>query len=408
MPPISNILARTPEHRSLLAGIFFVACVSAYWVFTRIAGQCGGMGDCVHYLQMAESFRTGQFVPINTPFNDRILSPWLVSLLPTTAVNGFWIVNTCSALAFVVAWHRLTLILKLRNVEFAALLIWFMLHPLGFGLYHVTPASADPLAHALLGLTTLAYLSRHPMLPVVLMLGLLTKESFTFVGLIMVLAEGVRTVLTGSGRRTQSLRIIGSVIAVLLLHKLLIAFIDQRLFPPTDGFKPSIQDTLRYFWTAAQQEPPRFVVWATALMCVVGAFPMLMLRPWRTPTSGLPLSASVYFGVGGAGFVALGLLGGSDMSRIIFTGNFLIMCAMLYSAGQSLPSVWSTLTATLLSLGIALNYTRLLPVNLEYDYYVNDQRLGPTITVLLGCLLVLAIGACTSLLIQRHNIRREQ
>lgn len=408
MPPISNILARTPEHRSLLAGIFFVACVSAYWVFTRIPGQCGGMGDCVHYLQMAESFRTGRFVPINTPFNDRILSPWLVSLLPTTAANGFWIVNTCSALAFVLAWHRLTLILKLRNVEFAALLTWFMLHPLGFGLYHVTPASADPLAHALLGLTTLAYLSRHPILPVVLMLGLLTKESFAFIGLIIVLAEGVRMVLTRSGGLAQSLRIIGSVIAVLLLHKLLIVFIDQRLFPPTDGFKPSIQDTLRYFWTAAKQEPPRFVVWATAFMCVVGAFPVLMLRPWRTPASGLSLSASVYFGVGGAGFVALGLLGGSDMSRIIFTGNFLIMCTMLYSAERALPSVWSTLTATLLSLGIALNYTRLLPANLEYDYYVNDQRLGPTITVLLGCLLVLAIGACTSLLIQRHNIRREQ
>lgn len=403
MSPIPNILSRTPGRSSLVAGILFVACMNAYWLFTRTPEPCGGLGDCVRYLQMVESFRSGRFTAIDAPFNDRIMGPWLVSLLPTPAVDGFLIINVCAALAFVVAWHRLALILNLRNVEFAALLTWFMLHPLGFGLYHLTPASVDPLAHALLGLTTLAYLSRHPTLPWVLMLGLMTKESFTFIGLIMVLAEVIRMGLAESGRMAQSLRIIGSIIAVLLIHKLLVLFIDQHLFPPTDGFKPSALDTVRYFWKAAKQEPPRFVVWVTAFLCVVGAFPMLMVRPWRTAKSGLSISASVYLGVGGAGFVALGLVGGSDMSRIIFTGNFLIMCAMLYSMGQKLPSVWSTLAATLLSLGIALNYTRVLPTTLEYDYYMNDHRLGPTITVLTCSVLVLLLGIATSWLILKRR-----
>lgn len=392
----SNILNRTPGRLSLLVGILVVACMSAYWAATRAPGPCGGMGDCVRYLQMVESFRSGRFTDIDSPFNDRILGPWLVSLLPTSGVDGFLIVNALAALVFVVAWHQLCLALNLRNAEFAALLALFILHPLGFGFYHLTPASVDPLAHAFLALTTLAYLSRHPLLPVVLMLGLLTKESFTFIGLIMIVAEIARMGLTRSERMAPSLRIIGSVVAVLLMHKLLVPLIDRHLFPPVDGFKPSTRDALRYFWEAAKQDPARFTVWATACLCAIGAFPMLLVRRWRTPVSGLSASASIYFVAGGAGFMALGLVGGSDMSRIVFTGNFLILCAMLYPMGQALPSVWRTVQATLLSLVLALNYTRLLPTTLEYDYYMNDHRLGPTITVLVGGLAVLFLGIAVS------------
>lgn len=122
---------------------------------------------------------------------------------------------------------------------------------------------------------------------------------------------------------------------------------------------------------------------------MTGAFPALLARPWKIQHTGDQVSATVYLTLGAAGFISLGLLGGSDMSRIIFTGNVLVIGAMLYPMGGNMPSVWITTVTTTLSLIIGLGYTALLPSTLEYDYYMNNQRLGPTITVLAGGLLVL-------------------
>lgn len=409
MSPISNILTRAPGRCSLIVGLLFVACMSAYWTYSRTPGPCGGLGDCVKYLQMVESFRSGHFIAIDAPFNGRVLGPWLVSLLPTPAVEGFLIVNACAALAFAVTWHRLALTLNLRNVEFAALLTWFMLHPLGFGLYYTTPASVDPLAHVLLGLTTLAYLRRHPTLPILLILGLLAKESFTFICLIIVTAEIVRMRFQSATTFAQpsSIRVMSYAIGALLAYQLLRIGIEHKLFPPADGGTISTYDTLHHFWKEAKREPARFLVWLTSIVCVTGTFPALLVRRWQMDRSGNHVAAAAYLTLGAAGFIALGLLGGSDMSRIIFTGNLLIICATLYPMGSGMPSAWNTLAATLLSLGIALNYTRILPATLEYDYYMNDHRLGPTLTVLLGGILVLIIGISTSLLIQKNQILRK-
>lgn len=365
---------------------------------------CEGLGDCVKYMAMSEAFRSGSFGAIDSPFNTRVLAPWLSSLLPVTVTQGFLITNAIASLVFVVAWHGISRALGLRNVEFAALLAWFFLHPLGFALYHAMPGSVDPLAHAMLGLTTWAYLRRHASLPALLLLGLLAKESFSFVCLIIIAAELVRMRLSPSHELTRSSPkvMLGYAIGALLTYKLLQIGIEHWLFPPTNGFTLKASDTVHHFWKEVKRHPDRLLVWLTSIVCVTGAFPALLARLWNIHRTGDQISATVYLTLGATGFILLGLLGGSDMSRIIFTGNLLVIGAMLYPMGGRLPGAWSTALTTALSLVIALHYTRMLPATLEYDYYLNNQRLGPTTTVLAAGLLVLAVSFVLNGLLARR------
>lgn len=211
MNPLSQILTRQPDRLSLVAGLLIALIVTGYWLLTRTPMTCEGLGDCVKYTAMSEAFRSASFGEIDSPFNTRVLAPWLSSLLPVTITQGFLITNAIASLVFVVAWHGIARALGLRNVEFAALLAWFFVHPLGFALYHAMPGSVDPLAHAMLGLTTWAYLRRHASLPALLMLGLLTKESFSFICLIIIAAELARMRLapTNDPTRKDSLQILG-------------------------------------------------------------------------------------------------------------------------------------------------------------------------------------------------------
>lgn len=389
-------MASVPGIRSLLLGLLISLCFTLLWLLTRTPLTCEGLGDCVKYNEMAQAFLSGSFHAIDAPFNTRIAAPWVASLLTRDMVQGFLALNAVAAMAFVAAWYGIARQLRLRNIEYLSLLLWFQLHPLGFGLYHAMPESVDPMAHAMLAAVTWMYFTRHRLLLPTLLLALLTKESFTFICLIMIVAELVHVHAIGRRNARSSWQLIAGIIAVSLAHKVAAHLIEQHWFPHTPGYSPTARETIRYFWQEATRDPARFLVWLTAITCVVGAFPILWLKRWQVPKAAADRRTATYLLLGCAGFIALGLVGGSDMSRIIFTGNLLVIGAMLIPMNGRLPPVWHTATALALGLLLALNYTHVLPSTLEYDYYMQGHRLGPTLGVLMaGCALLVVGGVVT-------------
>lgn len=392
----ASLMTRTPHTRSLLLGLATSLCFTLWWLLTRTALTCEGLGDCVKYSQMAQAFASGSFHPIDAPFNTRIAAPWIVSRLSGDPVQGFLVLNGIAALIFVTAWYGIARQLGLRNIEFFALVLWFHVHPLGFGLYHAMPESVDPMAHAMLAAVTWMYFTRHRLLLPTLLLALLTKESFTFICLVMIAAELVHVRFIGHQNARESWRLIAGIIAISLAHKMSCHMIEQHWFSHTPGYSPTTRETIRHFWHEATRAPARFVVWLTAVICVVGTFPILWLKRWQVPKSAADKRNTTYLLLGCAGFTALGLVGGSDMSRIIFTGNLLVVGAMLLPMNGRLPPVCHTATALTLGLLLALNYTRVLPSTLEYDYYMHGHRLAPTLYVLMaGCALLVVGGVVT-------------
>lgn len=264
--------------------------------------------------------------------------------------------------------------------------------------------SVDPMSHAMLAVVTWLYFTRHYLLLPALFLALVTKESFTFVGIIMIAAEILHAFSMGSKKARQSCHLIAGIIGALLAHKIAIHIIELHWFPPTNNYGASALGTILYFWREAKQEPARFVVWLTAITCVVGTFPILWLKPWKVPANATDRRNAAYLLLGCAGFMALGLVGGSDMSRIIFTGNLLVIGAMLLPMNGRLPPTWHTGTALGLSLLLALTYTKVLPSTLEYDYYTQGHRVAPTLSVLAAGLGLMVIGAAVTRLKGRAEV----
>ena len=304
--------------------------------------------------------------------------------------TGIFIINSIAAVIFTAAWYGIVRYLNLRNIEYFSLLIWFLIHPLGLGHYQSIPESVDPTAHAMLALITLMFFTRSKLLLPTLFIALMVKESFIFISIIIIASELCHAKATNGTDRYSSIYLITGIISVLITYKLAAHLSEMYWFAPTNGHAPSSLDTVRHFWREVRREPARLIVWLTAIICVVGAFPILLIKRKRIPNSPLNKRVSVYFLLGSSGFIALGLLGGSDMSRIIFTGNLLVLGFMMWPADGHLPTPWHTLLALILGSLIALSYTHLLPASLEYDYYMQGQRLRPTLTVLtVGCITLL-------------------
>lgn len=99
-PSLTNLMERPPNISSLLLGLIITTCFTAQWLLTRNAVPCEGLGDCVKYGQMAQSFLSGSFHAIDAPFNTRIAAPWIASLLTKNIEHGFLALNAISALIF--------------------------------------------------------------------------------------------------------------------------------------------------------------------------------------------------------------------------------------------------------------------------------------------------------------------
>ena len=377
--PITEILEKKPGATSLFATLFFALLLVAYRSLTINLSICAGAGDCVKYTEMALSFINREYGPIDFPFNLRIMAPWLASIFSQDVAKGFVLLNGASALLFIAFCFEISRLLALRNVEFWILVSWFLLHPLGFGFYSATPQSVDPLTYAFIGLVTVLFISeKRFLLWAAVSLALLAKESFSFIALIIAAAELTYAILTRDKRAIPALASICVAALILFIYKVGGNLIETHLFPQSQEWEITTFSTISWWLNEVWNDPKRLIVWVGATLCSTGLFSIFLFPRKYTRKSPLKTRLDVYFALGGLGFVALGILGGSDMSRIIFNGNLFIILAILISfRNQHLPLKQLLITFTL-SMLIALNYTKFFPAAFEYDYYIHGQRIDLT------------------------------
>lgn len=382
--PITQYLEKKPAATSLGVALLLALFFIVYRFLTVNLSMCSGEGDCLKYSEMARSFTSGEYVSIDFPFNIRILAPWLASLFSQDITMGFIWLNGASALLFVIFCFEISRFLGLRNVDFWILILWFFLHPLGFSLYSVVPQLVDPLSYAFMALITLLFISeKRFLLWAIISLALLAKESFSFIVLIIAVAELTYAISTRDKRAIPALVSICGAVIVLLIYKIEKNFIQIYLFPQNQEWQITIFSTISWWLNEIWNDPKRLIVWMGAIICSTGLFSFFIFSKKYALKSPLKTRLDLYFALGGFGFIALGLLAGGDMSRIIFNGNLFIILAIFISfRNQRLP-INQLLITFFLSILIALNYTRFFPAAFEYDYYTKGHHIDPTIYFIL-------------------------
>ncbi len=399
-------LNRNLSLSSLVVILIFSLAILIYQAIHHAFMPCGELGDCVKYLKMAHSFATTNFQSIESPFNLRILSPWLASHNPRNFNIGFMLVNCISELIFVLCWFGIACKLNFNNFKLFILIAWFFLHPIGFSIYSFMPAMVDPIAYGLLSLVTLLFLyKRRFLLMLALFLGLLAKESFLFVLMLVVFSELIYMIRVKDKReKIITITSIFSLLLLFLLYKLVIVWMQHHLFPPYGQYGVSIIDTVRFWMGQALQDSERFVVWLGSFLCVTGLFSVFLLDftlSFKNPEQERYL---VYFVLGSIGFILLGLLAGSDMTRIIFNGNLLIFS--LFFMSQNKCNFNKCLLTFLLSIIIALNYTILLPsAYFEYNYY-NSHSIRKIVFFIFIDVLAIIFIIVTSKIIDKIKNKR--
>lgn len=399
------VASLNPWH--LLFALLAAAAWMSHLTATVVPAVCDGGGDCVKYLAMAQGFADGVFPPIEHPFNLRIAAPWIVSGMVSLGAPDFtqaflWL-NYAAASAFVVCVYGAMRGMGFRSPEFFIVILWFFLHPLGFRLYYTVPASVDPLAYAFLAAILWLFVARQrTAMWLVVLAALFVKESFQFIAMIGGLAEAAHAFFNrGEERRKAIASALGGVAAILAYKISQHAFLSG-VFPQKQEYYIGAVLVLGYWGLQAIKDPSRFIVWAGAFFCSTGFFSAYLLGKWRWMIEPEKARLTLFLGAGAAGFAAFGLLAGSDMSRIIFNGNLLILSFCLLAARER--GIRPLAAAALSVAGIVMMfwYTDFFPSAFEYGYY-GSRRISETAVFAALSLLVVAIFHLSPRLLSRRK-----
>jgi len=379
-----------PGPLSLLVVLALTFIAVLYWVIATTPSACYGSGDCVKYSEMAKQFISRDFKSIDYPFNLRVMAPWLASFSAQNVTDGFIWINAISAIFFVFMCFGIARKLEFRNAEFFILILWFFLHPLGFRFYTAIPASVDPLSYALLGLVTLLFLSEMRIaLWVAISFALLAKESFIFIAAIIFVAELLYIALTRDKRSVIALASAFGAVVTIILYRYVKEFFLTNYFNQSQEWEITTISTITWWANEAWKEPERLLVWIGAFFCSAGLFPVFLSKNIFAVKNPTEARVVAFFFLGAIGYFALGLLAGSDMSRIIFNGNLLIISIMLISSKRNnVPLLYLAITFGF-SAVFALLYTYFFPAPFEYDYFMHEKRITPTAYYVLVNLLAI-------------------
>lgn len=360
----------------IVGGIFSILLIGIailYWSVNTSPLSCVGAGDCVKYTEMAHMFASGMYGPIEYPFNIRIAAPWIASQLPVDITTAFIWLNAVSSLLFVIFLFLTARALNLSTISYMIILIWFFLHPIGFHLYYTVPISVDPLAYTFMGLITYLFVMKKSFLMwLVLFVSLFVKESFAFVAILICASELSYIFFARFHSVSKAIISVLAVVCILFVYGKVKMVMQDNLFPQTQAWEITALSTVDYWLSEAINDPNRIIVWIAAFFVATGFHVSFLVgSKWGWVKKVTPDEARVfaYFGLGCIGYVALGLVAGSDMSRIIFNGNlFVIMFFLLISKKRRLSFGYVS-SVSMLSLMFAMVYTKYFPSTIEYAYY---------------------------------------
>ena len=384
---------KQPERFAFAAALLISLVVVVHGAVNVRPAVCQGLGDCVKYTQMARAFAQGTLgAAIDAPFNLRILAPWLASKISPEVTSGFLWLNGISALVLVISWCGMARSLGFRNAELAVFIAWFFLHPLGFRFYFAIPESVDPLFYGFIGTASFFFLAeQRAAFWITILCALFVKESFVFVALIATAAELIYAALRRDRRARGALLSAAAVVPVLVAYSIAKKVMRSHLFPQNQPWEITALSMIEYFADEVRKDPNRLLVWVGAFICSTGFFSILAIGRWKLVLAPLRVRQFSYLALGTMGFVLFGLVAGSDMSRIIFNGNVLIIPAFLFVSRYSGASANTVLIVFSASAVLAWNYMIYFPAAFEYEYYGSHHYTRTAYFVILTSLVALIL-----------------
>lgn len=305
---------------------------------------------------MANEFATHALSPVDYPFNQRIATPAVAALFWPNPLLGYAAIDLVSAFAFASFVFLTVTTLGLGRLAFYSIILWFGLHPVGAALYFWFPASPDPAAYALLAAVAYSVAAEKLVAAwLTALLALFVKETFLFVMCAMLTANVIHWLAT-SRRPRLALPLLAQALCVGIALGILRLLLDWPIPAP---WHVSSLDQIAYYVGLVIADPFRIVVWVASAVCVLGFFPVLLMNgKW-------PISRPfLFYLIGGAGYVAFGLIAGGDMTRIILNGSVLTLLAAFMVARERIGIVIALSFAELLSYPAISVFPML-----EYAYY---------------------------------------
>lgn len=353
---------------------------------------CDGLGDCVKYTSIYYSLINSTYpTTIEYPFNLRVLVPFIASKFSSDINYSFFMVNLFSALTFVIFTYKSMQLLALKNIHFLILILWFLMHPLGFHLYFVIPISVDPFVYAIMSVSLYLYLRKsYTYLFITLFVGLLAKESFLFILIILTLTTLYSFLSNPSEKKL--LILLGGIIEVLAYIYVRNHYITT-IFPQSQPYPISMTGTIGYWLHQALNDPNRFIVWIAAILCSSGLF--LFNLNYRSITLKRISSDEhlLFLVLLSLGYISFGLLAGSDMSRIILNGGLFILLSIFLLS----KNIFNLTLTFLFSFIILRYYTNWFPSPIEYEYYGSQQLNKILLYLAINLFIVFVISQLTKI-----------
>lgn len=334
------------EHnfKNLLLVFISTNIILVFYQLMILPGAIVPAMDGAKYLQMTQSFITGHFVQVEFPFSQRILAPYLASLLSFKDINiSFKIINwlafNVTTIILVMTWQRFAvpLIAMLFGIS------WLLFNPMGMQLYYNYVISTDTLGYLFCAvLIAIIFSRRYYYLLLIAPLGTLERESFIAAVAMLFITE---MLFLFKHKKIMPVFVIFIALSLSIYANYLT---HHHWFAGAAG--SSIQ-TLQHFVLLRITDPLSILKWLCAILLAIGGVPALIHKCDLEIFQDHRLFALSLISVT---YLLFGLLAGTDMTRIIFDGMPYIMTAVFLFAAKNQAFTLSRMMVLYIQSGLAL------------------------------------------------------
>lgn len=318
-----------------------------YWYFLyqpviQVNGHHGF--DGVHYYNMYHAFKENLLLKnsIGFPFNNRILTPWLASILPFDSLYSFRLINfVFMNLFFIISIYLYLYILKIKKYLIFLAMLWIALHWIGIiRLYIFHPFTVD-VAVYMFGILFVYLIWTNKYVYLLLLAPLATLQKESFMALLFALFAYMICINILSWKKISITlkpytRVTILYVFIAIILSIGVKYYTNHYIVETHGRGIGSSLLTLYSWGVRRlYNPFEITRWITAFFIGFGgmvALAMLNFKKYYTPshsTNILLLFALIH--------IAFGLLAGSDMTRIMVLGFPYIMTLILLLTNQEKP-----------------------------------------------------------------------
>ncbi len=326
----SNEASRSTASR-LAEGLLLLACVTAVFTISQLSQPPAQhpIGDEVSYWAMYEHFAGRPGADIYYPYHNRILVPFLASLVPlASVVQSFVLLNFLFAGLGILTLHAVWRRSGVPTYLVWLSLLWLLTHWMGIVRFYVLfPLLVDVSAYFFQALLIYILIRRrYSALVWLAPIATLQRESFLVILVVLVAYEGIARIFRGA---VLPLHTLAFSLALAMLCKLTA---NAIILPATASTPPfdSIVGTISHNLLLTINDPYRLVRWIVAGFIGYAGPALLALQTlWRRrPIRALHETVTRSFNPELVHVLTLvcvvqlglGLVAGSDTTRILFLG----------------------------------------------------------------------------------------